>query len=204
MRALAPLPPREHFDTSETTLPSSNRLIPLALIIYLPLGAIAVAWAEIGQKRHPWALHEPLLDASYPTRLGISLLLGALLGGSVVAMTPPLVERARWARALQSELAPLVAPLTPSGISLLAIVSASAEELFFRGAMQPVLGLWWTSLIFGALHSGPKRAFLAWSVWAALMGLLFGWIFEYTGVLWGPVLAHLWINQRNMTYIQRH
>ncbi len=204
MRVLPPLPPQAHFDTSEATLPSSNRLIALALIIYLPLGAIAVAWAEIGQRRHAWALHEPILDASYPTRLGISLMLGALLGVSVVAMTPLLVERARWARALQNELAPLVAPLTPSNIGLLALISASAEELFFRGAMQPVLGLWWTSLIFGALHSGPKRAFLAWSVWAGLMGLLFGWIFDYTGVLWGPVLAHLWINQRNMTYIQRH
>jgi membrane protease YdiL (CAAX protease family) len=36
------------------------------------------------------------------------------------------------------------------------------------------------------------------------MGLLLGVIFELTGVLWGPVLAHVWINQRNMTFIRRH
>ena len=204
MRALPPLPPRRHFDTSRTTLPSSTRLTALAFLVYLPLGAIALGWAELGQGRHAWALHRPLLESPYPGRLAISLALGALLAGSVVAATPFLVERTSWARGLRNELQPLVAPLTPFGITVLALISGAAEELFFRGAMQPILGLWWTSLIFGVLHSGPKWALLAWSIWAFVMGLLFGWIFECTGVLWGPMLAHVWINQRNMTYIQRH
>jgi membrane protease YdiL (CAAX protease family) len=89
-------------------------------------------------------------------------------------------------------------------ITLLALSSGFAEELFFRGAMQPALGLLLTSLIFGAVHTGPRRVFVAWSVWAFIMGLLFGVIFELSGVLWGPVLAHVWINQRNMAYMRRH
>ena len=84
------------------------------------------------------------------------------------------------------------------------ICSGFAEELFFRGAMQPVLGLLITAVIFGAVHVGPKPVFFAWTTWAFVMGLLLGMIFELTGVLWGPVLAHVWINQRNMSFIRRH
>ena len=123
---------------------------------------------------------------------------------AVVAVTPALVERTAWARALHEALKEIIGPLSIPEITLLALASGFAEELFFRGAMQPVLGLLITSLIFGAFHIGPKRVSLAWASWAFVMGLLFGLVFELTGVLWGPVLAHVWINQRNMAFIRRH
>lgn len=185
-------------------MPSSTRLTTLALLIYVPLGVAALAWASLGQARSAWSLAAPALERGYPERLAISLALGAVLAWGVVAITPILVERTAWARGLHRELRPLVESLTTRSIVLLALSSGIAEELFFRGAMQPVIGIWWTSLIFAALHSGPKWALVAWSAWAFVMGLLFGWIFEYTGVLAGPILAHVWINQRNLTYMRRH
>lgn len=127
-----------------------------------------------------------------------------MLAAAVIATTPALIKRAAWARALHRELKPIVEPLSSSEILLLALASGFAEELFFRGAMQPGLGLLLTSIIFGAVHTGPKRVFLAWSFWAFVMGLLFGAIFELTGVLWGPVLAHVLINERNMAYMKGH
>lgn len=138
----------------------------------------------------------------YPTRFLVSLTLGLALGLVVVAMTRLLVARTRWARGLHDEFASIVGQLSSREVTQLALSSGFAEELFFRGAMQPALGLWLTSLIFGAVHVGPKRVFLAWSAWAFVMGVLLGAIFELTGVLWGAVLAHVWINQRNMRFIQ--
>ena len=79
-----------------------------------------------------------------------------------------------------------------------------AGELWHPSSARQMLGLWLTSLIFGAVHVGPKRVFLAWSLWAFVMGVLLGAIFELTGVLWGSVLAHVWINQRNMRFIHRY
>ena len=70
--------------------------------------------------------------------------------------------------------------------------------------MQPALGLVTTSLIFGVVHTGPKRVFLWWAAWAFAMGLVLGAIFEATGVLWGAVLAHALINQRNMMFMKGH
>ena len=170
----------------------------------MPLGFGALAWAWYGQQRWAWTLPTPWLSASYEMRLAISLALGLLLAWVVVVTTPWLVERTAWARALHHELRPIVAPLSSTEIIVLALASGLAEELFFRGAMQPVLGLVVTSILFGAAHTGPKRVFLAWSVWAFVMGLLFGAIFELTGVLWGAVLAHALINARNIAYMRGH
>ena len=198
------LPPHPHFDTSASTLPSSTRITSVALLIYAPLTLGAVAWAWYGQQRLAWTLPTPWLSASYEVRLALSLALGLALGWLVVASTPWLIERTAWASALHRELRPIIEPLSSTEILVLALASGLAEELFFRGAMQPVLGLVVTSILFGAVHTGPKRVFLAWSVWAAVMGLLFGVIFELTGVLWGAVLAHALINARNIAYLKGH
>lgn len=185
-------------------MPLSIRITSLAVLVYAPLTAAALAWARFGQDRHAWVLDAPALEWGFPARAALSLALGAGLAAMVVSTTPLLLERARWARALHEELRPIVETLSSWEITLLALSSGFAEELFFRGAMQPAIGLLLTSLIFGAVHTGPRRVFVAWSVWAFIMGLLFGVIFELSGVLWGPILAHVWINQRNMAYMRRH
>ena len=193
-----------HFDTSRSTLPSPTPITRLALFIYVPLALVALGWARFTGDRFAWSLDSSWLSAPYPIRLGLSLALGTVLALLVVAATPALFERAAWARALHAELKEIVAPLSSKDIWVLALASGLAEELFFRGAMQPVLGLLLTSLVFGVLHVGPRKVFAAWASWAFVMGIAFGSIFELTGVLWGPVLAHVWINQRNMTFIRRH
>ncbi len=185
-------------------MPSHARISILAAVVYLPLTLIALLWAWLSDDRHAWELHATWMTCPYATRLLVSLTLGLVLGVVVVAITRQLVGRTQWARDLHRELASILGELPPRQTTWLALSSGFAEELFFRGAMQPVLGLWLTSLIFGAVHVGPKRVFLAWSVWAFVMGVLLGAIFELTGVLWGPVLAHVWINQRNMRFIQRY
>ena len=149
-------------------MPSPTPITKLALIVYVPLGLLALAWSWFGGHRLAWSLDSSWLSAPYPVRLALSVALGLALAFVVVAATPALVQRTAWARALHSELKKIISPL------------------------------------FGALHVGPKKVFFAWTFWAFVMGLLLGSIFELTGVLWGPVLAHVGINQRNMTFIRRH
>jgi uncharacterized protein len=67
--------------------------------------------------------------------------------------------------------------------------------LLFRGAIQPVIGLWWSSLIFVLLHSGTyqfrtmnwNKAVLA--VLVLAMSLLLGYLFLKLGLL-AAVTAH--------------
>ncbi len=185
-------------------MPSPHRITSLALAVYVPLAAAAFAWAWLAGRGSVLSLDHPWMTSAYPVRLAVSLGLGLALATTIVVLTPYLVKRAAWARALHEELKELLGPLQAGEVTVLALASGLAEELFFRGAMQPAFGLWLTSLIFGLAHVGPRRVFVAWAAWAFLVGLVLGTIFELTGVLWGPVFAHVWINQRNMTFIRRH
>ena len=163
-----------HFDTSGSTLPSPTRITTLALVVYGPLTVGALAWAWLGGGRFAWTLETPWLGAPYPERFALSIGLGLTLGLAVVAMTPLLVERTKWARTLHKALGEIISPLSSAEITWLALASGFAEELFFRGAMQPVLGLLITSVIFGVVHVGPKPVFFAWTTWAFVMGLCWG------------------------------
>jgi membrane protease YdiL (CAAX protease family) len=64
--------------------------------------------------------------------------------------------------------------------------AAVPEEIFFRGAMQPVFGLVLTALIFGALHAMTPTYF----VYATCAGLGLGLMIEWQGSLWMPIGAH--------------
>ena len=81
---------------------------------------------------------------------------------------------------------------------LLALLSGVAEEAFFRGALQPQVGLLAASLLFGAAHFVPRRELLLWTVFSIAAGLLLGWLFDATGNLVAPIVAHAGINGVNL------
>ena len=86
---------------------------------------------------------------------------------------------------------------------LLALASGIGEEMFFRGALQPAVGIVWASLIFGACHFLPRRELVLWSGYAVVMGLAFGWLFEATGHLAAPIAAHVLVNAVNLPRLAR-
>ena len=85
----------------------------------------------------------------------------------------------------------------------LSLSSGIAEEVFFRGVMQPAVGYVTTSVLFGIVHVGPSRRYLAWTAFAVAMGFILGWSLEATGSLLGPILAHVAVNFVNLLYIGR-
>lgn len=77
--------------------------------------------------------------------------------------------------------------LSMPAIVVVAISSGLCEEVLFRGAMQPVWGLWLTSAVFGLGH------FTSWQkvVNTATFGLVMGAAALYFGNLWVPIMAHM-------------
>ena len=142
------------------------------------------------------------MNNSYAARTATSLLLGILLGTAVLFSTRLLVRKTDWARELHVEFRNLLGGQASRDIVWLAMASGLAEEIFFRGAMQPAWGLLVSAFVFGCVHVGPSRKYLPWTGWAIVMGLLFGLIYEMTGVLWGPIVAHVLINHENMLFIR--
>jgi hypothetical protein len=124
-----------------------------------------------------------------------SILIISLAGtGGVVLVSAVVVRRFWWGRALEQELAKLIKNQKGWELPLLAIMSGFGEEVFFRGGMQPTLGITLTSIIFGLIHFPIKRELIAWPIFALLMGFFLGWQFEYTGSLVTPIITHTLIN----------
>ena len=127
--------------------------------------------------------------------------LGVLLGLAVVALTRVATSRFQWARELHTSFKDLLGPLTGKEIVILALASAIGEELLFRGALMPWVGLWIQAIVFAVLHIGPGRRFLPWTVSALVLGLAFGLLAKWTGNIGGPIAAHFTINYMNLRFI---
>lgn len=78
---------------------------------------------------------------------------------------------------------------------MIAVIPGVGEELFFRGLLQQFFGKWFrnvpvavifTALLFSGLHM-QFYGFLP----RFLLGLLFGYLFVWSGNLWYPILAHI-------------
>ncbi len=135
------------------------------------------------------------------TMLLLGPVLGAALGGVIVVLTRIATKHFEWARDLHSSFRDLLGPLGGGEIAVLALASSIGEELLFRGALLPWLGLWLQAIVFALLHVGPGRRFLPWTASALVLGVAFGAMAKWTGNLGGPIVAHFTINFVNLRYI---
>jgi membrane protease YdiL (CAAX protease family) len=167
----------------------------LVMVVYLGLGAAALGWGSL--RGHPNVWHLPGGDPAVFTGI-----LGGLAAGLLIVFASRMaLYRFEWARSLHRELRHLLFPLTDVEIVVLAGASSVGEEMFFRGALLPAIGLLGSSAIFALLHIGPKARHLPWTISSFVVGLLFGAMFMWTGDLTGPVVAHFLVNFLNLRYL---
>jgi len=176
-------------------------LVTAALRFYGVL--FAAAWLWRGAVRG-----EPLLYASAAAAgRGVApvrdVSVGLLAAGLMIAFSYLLTVQTRGGRALARGMAELLGPLSTRQVAALALLSGIAEEAFFRGALQPRVGFVWASLIFGAVHFIPRPEFRLWTAFAMAAGFLLGFLFEASGNLVAPVVAHVAVNAVNLTLLVR-
>ena len=101
----------------------------------------------------------------------------------------------------RKEMFALMSRVDTSGINplLIGLSAGLWEEVLFRATLQPIVGIWWGSLIFMLCHAGTgqflsmnwKKVAYAVSVFAA--GLMLGWVFQNIGLL-AAIAAHATID----------
>jgi membrane protease YdiL (CAAX protease family) len=180
--------------------PQRPRLVRLALVFYSALLAGAFALAFASGIPFPHASEEAALRGLEPLR-GIAV--GLAVGALVVLVSRELTRRTRSGDALARALGRLLGRLSGAECLLLAALSGAAEEAFFRGALQPLVGLVPASLAFGLVHFVPRREFLPWTGFAVVAGFLLGALFDATGNLIAPVVAHATVNAVNLRFLSR-
>jgi hypothetical protein len=176
-----------------------GRPIPLrwVLIFYGLLGGAAVAWRLGVDGVLPWRIS----PGAEPAPLWLRLGLGLAVGLGLVAASREVTARTRAGQALAEELARLLGPLSTGRALAFALSSGLAEEAFFRGALQPRVGLVLATLLFAAAHYVPRPGLRAWSLFALAAGLLFGALFAWTGDLLAPAVAHAVVNALNLRWL---
>jgi membrane protease YdiL (CAAX protease family) len=84
----------------------------------------------------------------------------------------------------------------------LAALSSISEELFFRGALMPVLGVWGQAFLFGLMHPMPRRAWIYMGFTFAA-GVCFGYATLLTGSLYPAIAAHFAINLQGFLELRK-
>jgi len=168
----------------------------MVAVFYLFFMGAAVLWdfLRTGSLRLVFYEESTLLrDLAMGVAVGLAVVLLSRLGSRFVA---PI-------RKLELELAGVLGKLSNGDIFVYALMSSVGEEMFFRGAMQPAWGLLATALIFGFVHGGYVGRLWIWSLFALVIGFVFGWMFEYTTNLCAPIVAHFVVNGINLRLLTR-
>ncbi len=160
----------------------------------------SLVWIALG---HNPLITEPALGRiPGPALVALSVVLGIVIAAISVRLTRRLAERVDWARELARSLRTRLSGASTAELLRTAVLVGVTEEIFFRGILQPVVGMWVAAFAFGLVHAGPGRTRLFYAAWAALTGLSFGAIFWLTGSIAGPILAHVVINAANAHYLR--
>ena len=172
-----------------------HRLLRTAILFYAAFVLVAAALGAL------WGRNVFVLGGPP----GLSLALGFGTAVATVALGLLAYALVPTFRGLSEELAPLLVDGTRGrDLVLLAALSGVGEEALFRGALQPEIGIVASSLLFGALHVGPDRRYLLWTLWAVGAGFLFGALYAWTGGILAPAIAHALHNAATLLLWRRH
>lgn len=174
-------------------------IVRTALVFYAVVFALAVGLA--------WGTGHSLLYADPASGRPVDWLRDPLVGGAaaglVIALSALLTASTRWGEALSRTLAELLGPLSRRDCVVLAAASGLAEEALFRGALQPLVGWVAASVLFGLAHFVPRRELLPWVGFTLAAGFGLGWLYEATGNLVAPVVAHAGVNAVNLRLLSK-
>lgn len=132
--------------------------------------------------------------------------LGLSVGSAIVVLGYAASRLSKWLAELEKEFAAHLFWIEGwRDIFLLAILSAVGEEAFFRGLLQPHLGLLGSTAVFAICHPPLSRRLVTWPIFAFAIGLVLGYLFDRTGGnLLAPTAVHFAVNFLNMRLILRH
>ena len=179
--------------------------LPGMVLMYLAVAAAAFGWAYV-DGRPCLLLHPAAAPRTGLADVGIQAVTGMLAGLLLSGVAWQLSRAVTWFGQVDDFFTTIMGNFSTAEMAVMVVVGSTAEELFFRGAIQPGVGLVWQALIFGALHTGPRRLMvflLPWTLMAVAFGLLSGFLFQYTGTLMASVAAHLAVNTVGFVRLKR-
>lgn len=140
------------------------------------------------------------LIATGPIALEFDLAMGLGVGLATVLLWRVCL-RMRWAQRLDHSFRRMLSGVRPADALGLALLSSVAEELFFRGFLQPRLGLVITAIAFGIVHVPQRRSQIPWTLAAIGMGFVLGALADWRAGIIAPTVAHFVVNYFNLHHL---
>ena len=105
---------------------------------------------------------------------------------------------------LNEMVLPIAACLSVPSALIVSIAAGVGEEFFFRGFLQPKIGLCFSSILFGVIHFlfNLKRFFKIAIIYIAI-GFIFGFVYDFFSSLWAPVIFHVLYDFSALLYFKR-
>ena len=169
----------------------------LVLPLYLMMAGAGGLWSALRGHFNVWRIqHHP--DPSPIAGALIGRRLRAAAGGGVAAVGRPV----RLGPRLEQDFRDRLGPLTRREMLVLAVASSLGEEILFRGALMPAVGLWLVQPDLRAVaRRASSRATCPGPLSALVAGFGFGQLYRWSGDLTGPVLAHFLVNYLNLRHL---
>lgn len=136
-----------------------------------------------------WIAGRPVLpDFAGPLPWGWQLGVGTVVALGLAALASAFDPRIEFFLRMRAAVEGLVrrTRMGPGSIVLLSASAGVGEEFLFRGALMPVIGLWWSSLLFALVHGAALRRNWGAALYLALLfagGVLLGLVARHAGLL---------------------
>ncbi len=177
---------------------SPRQLVALAIGGESLLVVVALAWIWLR------AISVQVTGGPWPRDVALGVAAAAALAAVNWALLcrAPAVSGVRAIRRLcWGTLRPLFAGVAPRDVIIISAAAGVGEELLFRGALQPEVGLVAASVVFGLLHMGGRGTFV-FGCWAMAMGAVLGWLAVWSGGLLASVVAHAVYDAAAIAYLR--
>lgn len=190
--------------------PSSQQILRASWLMYSVMALVGLAiirfsnfnihsqldFSEIGKENYfqiGFLSSLISLDGSHAdlSRIGFLVLLGTV---SISMMILPLDRAFSSIRQVKNLIARTLGRISYVSALSLSLWAAIAEEVLFRAALQPLIGMPISIIAYVVVHSGPHGLFSAWSFQSLLVGTMFAVIYDQTQNLPLVILVHFMVN----------
>ncbi|XP_061986703.1 uncharacterized protein LOC133705478 [Populus nigra] len=162
-------------------------------------GLIAALGILIRQVSHVASMEGlPILDCSTEVSFGIEMWHLELITGLVILISSCryllLKTWPDFAESTEAANQQVLTSLQPLDYLVVSFLPGVTEELLFRGALLPLFGMDWKSVllaatIFGVLHLGNGRKY-SFAIWATFVGFVYGYATIVSSSLVVPMASH--------------
>jgi len=169
--------------------PESGRKLILGLATFTLIGFSLIGLLII----NVFVDRSPMEILQGSSAIWLQILVGASFGLLAALMAHFIISR-KWMTSVMQKYASLLGPFNLNiwDILYVSLCAGIGEEILFRGAIQPLIGIIFTAVVFVGLHGylNPKDARISvYGFFMVLVMIVFGIMCEHIGIL-STIIAH--------------